>query len=78
MCTGQRNPCSACLHYSECMERRGKCKEYKDLEEVKKDIAMLNQKARATRRTNTDKTAQGERGAGDMPESFRGPREEGA
>lgn len=50
-----RDTCSACLHFSECMERRGKCKEYKDLEEVKRDIEMLNKTARATKRTNAEK-----------------------
>lgn len=39
------NPCSACLHFSECSERRGRCREYKDLKGVMEDIEMLNQKA---------------------------------
>ena len=50
--------CESCLHYSECMERRGKCKEYKDLEEVRKDIAMLNQKAKLTACSEADKGVQ--------------------
>lgn len=72
------NPCIDCLHFSECMERRGKCKEYKTLSEVRKEIEMLNKKARATKRTNADKTAQGQRGTGDMPESLGSAREEAA
>ena len=37
--------CADCLHNHECMEQRGRCREYKDLEEVREDIEMLNQKA---------------------------------
>lgn len=72
------NPCSSCLHNHECMEQRGRCREYKDLKGVMEDIEMLNKKARATKRTNADKTAQGERSAGDMPESFGSARKEAA
>jgi hypothetical protein len=37
--------CESCLHDFECFEKRGRCSEYKNLEEVKQDIEMLNQKA---------------------------------
>jgi hypothetical protein len=37
--------CTDCLHNHECMEQRGSCREYKDLEEVREEIAMLNKKA---------------------------------
>ena len=40
------NPCVDCLHYTECFERRGRCTEYKDLEGVRREIEMLNQKER--------------------------------
>ena len=39
------SPCTSCLHYPVCMERRGRCREYKDLNGVMEDIEMLNQKA---------------------------------
>ena len=63
-------PCQSCLHFSECMERRGKCKEYKDLEEVRKDIAMLNKKAvlgRFAGRSKADTTDNRQGGAVDKP-----------
>lgn len=40
------NPCTDCLYYRICMERRGICTEYKDLEGVKREIEMLNKEAR--------------------------------
>ena len=40
------NPCTDCLYYKICFERRGICTEYKDLEGVKRDIEMLNKEAR--------------------------------
>ena len=51
--------CADCLHNHECMEQRGRCREYKDLEEVREDMEMLNQKAvlrqgRPARRSETD------------------------
>lgn len=51
-------PCTSCLHYSECMEQRGRCREYKDLEEVRKEIEMLNKAARLAKRTGADEAAE--------------------
>ena len=48
------NSCQSCLHYRECMERRGQCREYKDLKGVIEDIEMLNQKAKLTARSEAD------------------------
>ena len=62
-----KNPCRACLHFSICYERRGKCKEYKDLEEVRKDIEMLNQKAKLTACSEADKADNRQGGVGDKP-----------
>ena len=42
------NPCEDCLYYPICMERRGRCTEYKDLEGVKREIEMLNKEARTS------------------------------
>lgn len=42
------NPCKPCLYYPICMERRGICTEYKDLEGVKREIEMLNKEARTS------------------------------
>ena len=47
--------CESCLHFSECMEQRGRCREYKDLKGVIEDIGMLNQKAKLTARSEADK-----------------------
>ena len=70
--------CSACLHYSECMERRGRCREYKDLKGVMEDIEMLNQTARATKRTNADKAKSSKRSAGTGSEASGGQARETA
>lgn len=59
--------CESCLHDFECFEKRGRCREYKDLEEVKKDIAMLNQKAKLTARSEADTADNRQGGAGDKP-----------
>ena len=40
------NPCTDCLYYRICFERRGICTEYKTLSEVRKEIEMLNKEAR--------------------------------
>ena len=40
------NPCTDCLYYPVCFERRGICTEYKTLAEVRKEIEMLNKEAR--------------------------------
>ena len=42
------NPCTDCLYYRICMERRGICTEYKTLSEVRKEIEMLNKEARTS------------------------------
>ena len=42
------NPCEDCLYYKICFERRGICTEYKTLAEVRKEIEMLNKKARTS------------------------------
>ena len=59
--------CESCLHYSECSERRGQCREYKDLKGVMEDIEMLNQKAKLTARSEADTTDNRQGGAGDKP-----------
>lgn len=47
--------CSTCLHNYECFEKRGRCREYKDLKGVIEDIEMLNQKAKLTACSEADK-----------------------
>ena len=49
------NPCADCLHYPICMERRGRCTEYKDLEMIRNEIKMLNKTETATRTQDGDK-----------------------
>ena len=63
----QSNPCADCLHLFECMEQRGRCREYKDLKGVIKDIEMLNQKAKSSARSKADTTDNRQGGAGDKP-----------
>ena len=48
--------CSACIHFSECMEQRGPCKEFKTLEGIKNDVQRINADyKKLARRTRTDK-----------------------
>ena len=42
-----RNPCRTCLHFRSCLERRGRCSEFTDVREVRKDIERINQTYRA-------------------------------
>ena len=51
------NPCEDCLYYRICMERRGICTEYKDLEGVKREIEMLNKEARIATRSEDNHEA---------------------
>ena len=64
--------CADCLHNHECMEQRGRCREYKDLEEVREDIEMLNKKAvlrqgRPAKRSEADTADNCQERAGDKP-----------
>ena len=47
--------CKSCIHYSECMEQRGRCREYKDLKGVMEDIEMLNKTAKPSARSKANK-----------------------
>ena len=62
----QSNPCESCLHNFECFEKRGRCREYKDLKGVIEDIEMLNQKAKSSARSKTDEADNRQGGAGDL------------
>lgn len=63
------NPCESCLHYSICMEKRGQCTEYKDLEMIQDEIKLLNENfAKAPRSTATSD-------AGDIQKRGRRGRE---
>ena len=53
----QSDPCRTCLYYRICMERRGICTEYKDLEGVKREIEMLNKEARIATRSEDNHEA---------------------
>ena len=51
--------CADCLHFEECFERRGPCREYKDLRQVREEIEQLNEnfKKAAARTTTSDQAA---------------------
>lgn len=34
--------CDDCLHKAECMEQRGPCREYKDLNMIRREIIDIN------------------------------------
>lgn len=57
--------CADCLHFDECFERRGPCREYKDLRQVREDIERINEnyKKVAAGAASGDKAA-------DTPESL--------
>ena len=38
----QINPCDSCIHNFECAERRGPCREYKDLAMIRREIIDIN------------------------------------
>ena len=63
------NPCESCLHYSICMEKRGRCTEYKDLEMIQDEIKMLNENFAETPRTTATSDA------GSVPKGSRRGRE---
>ena len=73
-----KDPCADCLHFSECSERRGRCREYKDLKGVIEDIEMLNQKAKLTACSEADKADNRQGGAGDKPPFGGKAREAGS
>lgn len=51
--------CTDCLHFDECFEQRGPCREYKDLRQVREDIERINEnfKKAATRTATGDQAA---------------------
>lgn len=52
--------CDDCLHKSECMEQRGICREFKSLEDLKRDVERINENFKAAaRRAKTDKSGKG-------------------
>lgn len=63
------NTCTDCLHNHECMEQRGRCREYKDLKGVMEDIEMLNQKAKLAACSEADKADNRQGSAGHKPTS---------
>ena len=58
--------CSDCIHFDECMERRGPCREHKTLEDIANDVKRINEnfKKAAARTASGDK-------AEDLSESLR-------
>lgn len=50
-----------CIHFDECMERRGPCREFKTLEMIRREIIDINNayKAEAAARTATGDKAEG-------------------
>ena len=48
------NPCTDCLYYRICFERRGICTEYKTLEQVRQEIEKLNENQKASPTVTTD------------------------
>ena len=70
--------CADCLHNHECMEQRGRCREYKDLEEVREDIEMLNKTAKPSARSEADTADNRQGSAGHKPPFGGQAREAGS
>ena len=54
--------CDDCLHYRDCFERRGPCREYKTLKGIQREIEELNenyQKIARHTKTSHETTASG-------------------
>ncbi len=49
--------CSDCIHYKGCFERRGACRDYKTLEEIRKEIESVNQSKKPAKRAETNSTS---------------------
>ena len=45
--------CESCLHYPVCFERRGECREYKDLDMIRREIIDINDAYKAKTSTRT-------------------------
>lgn len=39
--------CEDCIYFKICMERRGRCREFKTLKDVKNEIESINKKYKA-------------------------------
>lgn len=37
------NPCKPCVYFPVCMERRGRCTQFKTLEMIRREINTLNE-----------------------------------
>ena len=46
--------CDDCLYKPICMEQRGQCREYKTLEQVRKEIEQLNENQKVTSTVSTN------------------------
>lgn len=58
--TTNNSPCDSCIHKWECWDQRGYCNQYKNREEVIKEIESLNanQATFAEVPVSTDETAE--------------------
>ena len=48
------NPCTDCLYYRICFERRGICTDYKTLEMIRREINALNENQKASPTVTAD------------------------
>ena len=48
------NPCTDCLYYRICFERRGICTEFKTLEMIRREINALNENQKTSPTVTTD------------------------
>lgn len=50
------SPCAPCIHFKECFERRGHCREYKTLEDIRAEVEIINEnQKKLAERTETNK-----------------------
>ena len=49
------SPCTPCIHFKECFERRGHCREYKTLEDIRAEVEIVNENySKLAGRSETD------------------------
>ncbi len=51
--------CTDCIHFDECMERRGVCSEHKTLEDIANDVKRINENFKKTPTRTQDRHEDG-------------------
>ena len=71
-----RNPCAPCIHFRSCLERRGRCSEFTDVREVKREIERREYKKRPKPVTGTGRYIKVLETAYKPPKTYEFPAED--